>query len=114
MGADDGQLLCIGQLARAACVVYVGVREPDGLERQAQALYLPADLLQVAARVDDGGFHGLVAPDQRAVLLEGGDGDGVVLEHGRRGCFWRRSEEHTSELQSPCNLVCRLLLENNK
>src|SRR5256885_3773606 len=28
----------------------------------------------------------------------------------------RRSEEHTSELQSPCNLVCRLLLEkkNNR
>src|ERR1039457_156325 len=25
--------------------------------------------------------------------------------------FARRSEEHTSELQSPCNLVCRLLLE---
>src|SRR5256885_10869660 len=25
-----------------------------------------------------------------------------------------RSEEHTSELQSPCNLVCRLLLEKNK
>src|ERR1022692_3550977 len=24
---------------------------------------------------------------------------------------WWRSEEHTSELQSPCNLVCRLLLE---
>src|SRR2546426_3527006 len=24
---------------------------------------------------------------------------------------WTRSEEHTSELQSPCNLVCRLLLE---
>src|SRR2546426_6334941 len=36
--------------------------------------------------------------------------------------FWRgsphyrrlRSEEHTSELQSPCNLVCRLLLEKKK
>src|SRR5256885_3338953 len=25
-----------------------------------------------------------------------------------------RSEEHTSELQSPCNLVCRLLLEKQK
>src|SRR5256885_11879783 len=25
-----------------------------------------------------------------------------------------RSEEHTSELQSPCNLVCRLLLEEKK
>src|SRR5256885_12795774 len=30
--------------------------------------------------------------------------------------LWRapRSEEHTSELQSPCNLVCRLLLEKKK
>src|SRR5256885_3413006 len=27
---------------------------------------------------------------------------------------WERSEEHTSELQSPCNLVCRLLLEKKK
>src|SRR5256885_2612571 len=44
---------------------------------------------------------------------------------GRRGCTYRprpggredvarRSEEHTSELQSPCNLVCRLLLEKKK
>src|SRR5256885_2779929 len=29
--------------------------------------------------------------------------------------LWKmRSEEHTSELQSPCNLVCRLLLEKKK
>src|SRR5256885_11563494 len=28
--------------------------------------------------------------------------------------FRERSEEHTSELQSPCNLVCRLLLEKKK
>src|SRR3989454_7264748 len=27
---------------------------------------------------------------------------------------YHRSEEHTSELQSPCNLVCRLLLEKKK
>src|SRR5256885_16434200 len=32
------------------------------------------------------------------------DADGLVT----------RSEEHTSELQSPCNLVCRLLLEKKK
>src|SRR5256885_4521932 len=36
----------------------------------------------------------------------------------RRGAEARsheaRSEEHTSELQSPCNLVCRLLLEKKK
>src|SRR5256885_3274299 len=28
--------------------------------------------------------------------------------------YYNRSEEHTSELQSPCNLVCRLLLEKKK
>src|ERR1022692_3401155 len=28
--------------------------------------------------------------------------------------FFNRSEEHTSELQSPCTLVCRLLLEKKK
>src|SRR5256885_10620123 len=32
----------------------------------------------------------------------------------RRRCRPGRSEEHTSELQSPCNLVCRLLLEKKK
>src|SRR6266516_5393022 len=30
------------------------------------------------------------------------------------GCFAPRSEEHTSELQSPYDLVCRLLLEKKK
>src|ERR1022692_1302407 len=35
---------------------------------------------------------------------------------GSKGVVWGpiRSEEHTSELQSPCNLVCRLLLEKKK
>src|SRR5258708_28882930 len=33
---------------------------------------------------------------------------------GRRGARLRRSEEHTSELQSPDHLVCRLLLEKKK
>src|SRR5256885_13186963 len=32
----------------------------------------------------------------------------------RSGSADSRSEEHTSELQSPCNLVCRLLLEKKK
>src|SRR5256885_13038429 len=34
--------------------------------------------------------------------------------HGSGRKLWQRSEEHTSELQSPCNLVCRLLLEKKK
>src|SRR5256885_9406836 len=39
----------------------------------------------------------------------------VLQDRDRRLCKLRnRSEEHTSELQSPCNLVCRLLLEKKK
>src|SRR5256885_12291068 len=41
------------------------------------------------------------------------------IQHALRGAalggaLVGRSEEHTSELQSPCNLVCRLLLEKKK
>src|SRR2546426_3821410 len=38
---------------------------------------------------------------------------GVVSRSGTL-TYEARSEEHTSELQSPCNLVCRLLLEKKK
>src|SRR2546426_9407255 len=48
------------------------------------------------------------------VVIEGrvviDDDHRAAPEHVR----WTRSEEHTSELQSPCNLVCRLLLEKKK
>src|SRR5256885_5395123 len=51
--------------------------------------------------------------------LLAGASPGGLGAHGA-GLFGRerrargRSEEHTSELQSPCNLVCRLLLEKKK
>src|SRR2546426_12422359 len=43
----------------------------------------------------------------------------TIEDHKRKmleifGTAMERSEEHTSELQSPCNLVCRLLLEKKK
>src|SRR5947208_12681224 len=38
----------------------------------------------------------------------------AVRADGRRDGRWLRSEEHTSELQSPDHLVCRLLLEKKK
>src|SRR5205807_8377203 len=53
-------------------------------------------------------------PLQRGRSLErlsGGDERSVRRREEVRP---RRSEEHTSELQSPCNLVCRLLLEKKK
>src|SRR5256885_11144788 len=52
------------------------------------------------------GDHHPKAPQAVERVHEGVLADGVV-DHGHA----RRSEEHTSELQSPCNLVCRLLLE---
>src|SRR5256885_10832012 len=41
-------------------------------------------------------------------------GDADRTEQDRVAHADARSEEHTSELQSPCNLVCRLLLEKKK
>src|SRR5256885_14601291 len=38
----------------------------------------------------------------------------LLLDEPACGLNHERSEEHTSELQSPCNLVCRLLLEKKK
>src|SRR3989454_1581755 len=45
-----------------------------------------------------------------AVLLALAGRTAAAQEHAPAS----RSEEHTSELQSPCNLVCRLLLEKKK
>src|SRR5256885_12295636 len=60
-------------------------------------------------------------PHRQKPRREGGtrrrDGEGVgdARLRTRRGLPRpARSEEHTSELQSPCNLVCRLLLEKKK
>src|SRR5256885_15654536 len=69
------------------------------------------DLRRAGARVPRGTRRALrrtAAParDRPAAVLGGG---GSRLRARRA-----RSEEHTSELQSPCNLVCRLLLEKKK
>src|SRR5256885_16667948 len=51
------------------------------------------------------GFH----HQDRRHLGQGHDPERRCQAHARQA--ENRSEEHTSELQSPCNLVCRLLLE---
>src|SRR5256885_10856155 len=54
---------------------------------------------------------------ERGACVPGSDGEAAPGHHGHRvagGEGPHRSEEHTSELQSPCNLVCRLLLEKKK
>src|SRR3989454_5143504 len=67
------------------------------LFRSQQMIMMTADL----------GARGLgsVMTDVREALAKHPPPPGIRVE---------RSEEHTSELQSPCNLVCRLLLEKKK
>src|SRR5256885_6668699 len=51
---------------------------------------------------------------QPLLRSEAVDRDDLGVAETERGQPLHRSEEHTSELQSPCNLVCRLLLEKKK
>src|SRR2546425_2544816 len=60
-----------------------------------------ADVVTPLGRIDTGWFVKFVAPD-------------LNPRDGRRWRRRRRSEEHTSELQSLAYLVCRLLLEKKK
>src|SRR5437016_10246062 len=55
-------------------------------------------------------------PSQIAVLLDGSDRSAAALPVAAQlaAALDARSEEHTSELQSLTNLVCRLLLEKKK
>src|SRR5256885_13921491 len=68
------------------------------------------DALPISGRqsVEDGGGGELRAAQRTVDALPGER----IEKVGRIAD--ERSEEHTSELQSPCNLVCRLLLEKKK
>src|SRR2546426_8652024 len=53
-------------------------------------------------------------PPAPVALPAAAPGRPAVADGGGAAVTRMRSEEHTSELQSPCNLVCRLLLEKKK
>src|SRR5688500_3500220 len=77
--------------------------QSQGERRQVTVMF--CDLVgssQLASRVDPEEMRDIVRSYQQACAA-------VVERFGGH-----RSEEHTSELQSPCNLVCRLLLEKKK
>src|SRR5262249_61229268 len=71
----------------------------------------PAFVLVAEGRLDVGGGRCL-RPDAEHLLAF--DGFGRREEARRHQFTEQRSEEHTSELQSLTNLVCRLLLEKKK
>src|SRR5256885_6173676 len=82
---------------RSTLFPYTTLFRSRGHHRAAQ---VHIHLVEQIGFVEDGAIDAAVRRDggERAVdRVEGG-----------------RSEEHTSELQSPCNLVCRLLLEKKK
>src|SRR5256885_10438722 len=56
---------------------------------------------------------GVIVAPLRVAQLVTAEQHGHALRE-EQGSDQVRSEEHTSELQSPCNLVCRLLLEKKK
>src|SRR3989454_2208676 len=87
-----------GQVHRAQSVLKPGVLGRG--EDPPRAL----QLMDAAQALQPRGIH--------QVLLRGLTRD--AARPALRDAKVSRSEEHTSELQSPCNLVCRLLLEKKK
>src|SRR2546426_4814532 len=75
----------------------------------------PGQTLQATALVHEAWLR-LVGKENQARFQNRAHFFGAAAEAMRRILIERarRSEEHTSELQSPCNLVCRLLLEKKK
>src|SRR3989454_1948981 len=89
-------------------------------EKISGLIFLPARPSAAVSAKPQPGFHGCLlgpttgsAPESllRSPFPGSSSSRGRAVGPYRRNC---RSEEHTSELQSPCNLVCRLLLEKKK
>src|SRR5256885_7328210 len=69
-------------------------------------------LPRLASRQDASGINGAVGATRSPAVLRDLPPSCPKARFRRAAAV--RSEEHTSELQSPCNLVCRLLLEKKK
>src|SRR5256885_10609658 len=91
---------CAGARRRTIQVVTIISVEPSTSPRMGESTMKSAILAMPSATSPSSPSAGSVAPmSPPASACEEDEG---------------RSEEHTSELQSPCNLVCRLLLEKKK
>src|SRR5256885_2619804 len=77
------------------------------------------EALELARRMERGQptselTRGMPAGAAKRLLADVSRADPERLRRALIALAELRSEEHTSELQSPCNLVCRLLLEKKK
>src|SRR5688500_678386 len=80
-----------------------------GVEDQLSAMYHPV------VQLSSGGYL-VINPTEALVSIDINSGRSTREHNIEQTAFATnlRSEEHMSELQSPCNLVCRLLLEKKK
>src|SRR2546430_13304700 len=92
------------QPVRLPLDVLAAVRARVGPDYPVGIRYLGDEVVEGGSRVDDAVWFGIK-------FAEGGVD---YLSVSKRPPFETRSEEHTSELQSQSNLVCRLLLEKKK
>src|SRR5690242_1197410 len=111
IGIANFFLSCCGRRSQPLKRVYPMSALPpkaDTVEYDRDARFVPPLLCSIAQN----GFHCGVQIRLRAATMPQ-----LWRRYGSRrsrGRGWKRSEEHTSELQSHVNLVCRLLLEKKK
>src|SRR2546426_2015214 len=90
-------------------------RPPAGITEACEGSRLTLRFLPVFPDPDVDGQRNLQRSRRlHSVAHDRGERVGPALRHLEQQLVVNRSEEHTSELQSPCNLVCRLLLEKKK
>src|SRR5256886_11113985 len=103
------------------CALPISPGQREGVEEAHQVGHfvvgdgVAAEVLELVAR-HDGALRGHDAGADQLPERLVGDADDAGVAHGRVRAeeVLQRSEEHTSELQSQSNLVCRLLLEKKK
>src|SRR5256885_11505468 len=93
------------------------------IRRPPRSTLFPYTTLFRSHRARQRGYRGVLESLRRNSNLRNrrsgaGGAAADIVDHPAESDQWagrqQRSEEHTSELQSPCNLVCRLLLEKKK
>src|SRR5256885_9262956 len=84
------------------------------IRRPPRSTLFPYTTLFRSPEVLKGGQRVMMTADPTDAALVRLDGSGGGQRIDVVFPVMHRSEEHTSELQSPCNLVCRLLLEKKK
>src|SRR5256884_1006480 len=97
----------------AVCLILLPLRTRCQ-DSGAEGTLLRGDKAEISVTVRDNSGEPISAPATVKLFKEGMPTDQKEAARGRAFFILRRSEEHTSELQSRLHLVCRLLLEKKK